>query len=135
MKIMTTAATYPAITTRPATPLREVNRVAELTAEENLARRIFQDGHGKSLIKFCRELAGILIRGYRSEGDAGEIRQRLAASLMETLRCSEKQALCLVELALELIHAKIHGKYRRSEADLACLIATATGAVQDVSAN
>ena len=105
------------------------------TAEEELVNRIFQEGNGKGLIKFCRELAVILIRRYMVENDAGELREKLSASLVATLKCSRQQAECIIDLSLELIHAKVHGKYRRSNVELSYLIATATGAVNDVSAN
>lgn len=77
----------------------------------------------------------ILIRQYSVNDDAAELRSRLCESLVSTLRCSEKQALCLVELSLELIHAKVHGRYRRTSVELSYLIAMATGAVTDVTAN
>lgn len=107
-------------------------------AEQLLKNRIGQANGGKELIKFCRELSVILIRSYKmagDQGDTGELREKLAASLMVTLNCTEKQALCLIELSLELIHAKLKGRYKRSEVDLSYLIATATGAVSDVSSN
>lgn len=77
----------------------------------------------------------ILIRQYSVEDDATELRAKLRSSLMSTLGCSEKQALSLVELSLELIHAKVHGAYRRTNVELSYLIAMATGAVTDVSSN
>lgn len=105
------------------------------TAEEDLTNRIFREGNGRGLIKFCRELSVILIRQYSVEDDATELRAKLRSSLMSTLGCSEKQALSLVELSLELIHAKVHGAYRRTNVELSYLIAMATGAVTDVSSN
>ena len=60
---------------------------------------------------------------------------KFCESLKATLKCSEKQALSLVELSLELIHAKVHGAYRRTNVELSYLIAMATGAVADVSSN
>lgn len=115
-----------------------VNRLEnQLNAEEALTQRIsLEGGRGsKELLRFCRELAIILLRSYRSDEEVGELRDKLSASLMVTLNCTEKQALCLVELALELIHAKLRGSYKRTEVELSYLIATATGAVSDVSAN
>ena len=117
---------------KPSQPRR---RKATPNAEEELVNRIFREGNGKGLIKFCRELAVILIRRYMVENDAGELRAKLMASIVATLRCTKQQAECLIDLSLELIHAKVHGKYRRSEVELSYLIATATGAVNDVSAN
>ncbi len=103
--------------------------------EEDLKNRIFAEGNGKGLMKFCRELSVILIRNYRVDGEMTELRERLGSSLQTTLDCDEKQAMSLIELSLELIHAKVHGAYRRNEVDLSYLISTAVGAVGDVSSN
>ena len=109
--------------------------ISDQTAEERLTTQIFQDGSGKKLIKFCRELSSVLIRSYDAENGVGELREKLCASIMVTLSCTEKQALSLIELSLELIHAKLHGAYRRTDIELSYLIAAATGAVNDVSSN
>lgn len=109
------------------------------TAEQLLTDRIAsQEQGGSDLLKFCRELSIILIRSYQTGQDNGstsELRDKLAASLIVTLNCTEKQALCLIELSLELIHAKLQGRFKRTEVELSYLIATATGAVSDVSSN
>jgi hypothetical protein len=107
----------------------------EAKVEADLAQRIFREGNGRGLIKFCRELSGVLIRRYMVEPDAASLRTRLCASLVVTLQCTELQAQCLIDLSLELIHAKLHGEYRRSNVELSYLIATATGAVEDVGSN
>lgn len=106
-----------------------------VSAEAELTNRIFQEGNGKGLMKFCRELAVILIRRYSVDDDATDLRETLVPSLVDTLSCSDDQANCLIDLSLEIIHAKIHGKYRRSDLELSYLIAMATGAVTDVAAN
>jgi len=105
------------------------------SAEQELTQRIFCEGNGQGLIKFCRELSIILIRQYTKNDDVGELREKLCSSLVATLKCSSLQANCIIDLSLELIHAKVHGKYRRSEVELSYLIATATGAVSDVNSN
>ena len=121
--------------------LKQLNRLESepANAEQLLTNRIAaQEQGGTDLLKFCRELSIILIRSYQAGKDNGgtsELRDKLAASLMVTLKCTEKQALCLIELSLELIHAKLQGRYKRSEVELSYLIATATGAVCDVSSN
>ncbi len=105
------------------------------TAEQELSQRIFREGNGRGLVMFCRELAVILIRQYNQETAISELRARLGGSLQATLHCTAVQADCLIDLALELIHAKVHGRYRRTDVELSFLIATATGAVEDVSHN
>lgn len=104
-------------------------------AEEELSRRIFEGDHGQGLIRFCRELSAIMIRRYMVERDVETLRDRFRASLVTTLKCTEPQALCLVELTLELIHARLHGNYRRSPVELSYLIGVATGAVRNLSVN
>lgn len=107
----------------------------ELSAENRLANRIFEEGNGRALIKFCRELSGVIIRRYMVESDAEVVRNKVCASLVRTMNCTEQQGHCLVDLSMELIHARLHGKYRRSNVELSYLIATATGAVTDVGVN
>jgi hypothetical protein len=51
------------------------------------------------------------------------------------LKCTRAQANCLIDLSLEMIHAKVRGKYRRTDLEISYLIATATGAVSDISSN
>lgn len=111
------------------------NNLQSRSAEQELTQQIFREGNGQGLIKFCRELSIILIRQYTKNNDVGELRDKLCSSLVATLKCSQLQANCIIDLSLELIHAKVHGNYRRSEVELSYLIATATGAVSDVSSN
>ncbi|MDF1810637.1 MAG: hypothetical protein P1V20_00415 [Verrucomicrobiales bacterium] len=106
-----------------------------ISAESRLAEKIFREANGRVLIKFCRELSGVIIRRYIVENDAAIVKRKTADSLVKTLHCSEQQADCLVDLSMELIHAKIHGTYHRSNIELSYLIATATGAVKDITVN
>lgn len=94
-------------------------------AEDILAARITEGKRGKSLLKFCRELSTVLVRSYMVENDADELREKLCSSLMLTLACSYHHANCLVDLSLELIHAKVHHEIRRSNDDLDYLISHA----------
>lgn len=122
--------------TAPATPFTAPRAAGNISAAETeLTNRILQAGNGKGVIKFCRELAVILVRRYAVEDDAAELRSRLCASLIATLQCGPSQAEALIDLALELIHSKTHGAYRRSAPDMGYLIAKASGAVRDVTSN
>lgn len=103
--------------------------------EDTTIERIFCENDGRGLINFCRELAVILLRRYSMEDDARNLRDRLAASLVRTLNCSPTQAASLIDLSLEMIHSKVYGRYRRTDLELSYLIALATGAISDVSAN
>ena len=102
---------------------------------ESITSRVFREGNGRGLLKFCSELAVFLIRRYASEGNGAINRKDLSKSLVATLQCSERQAECVIDLSLEMIYARSHGSYRRSELELSYLIAIATGAVEDVSDN
>lgn len=139
MKMITTTTTNSATVSansRTAAPEIENRQIAPtISAEQELTNRIFQAGNGKGLMKFCRELAVILIRRYSVDDDARDLRETLQPSLVATLNCSDQQADSLIDLSLEMIHAKVHGMYRRTDVELSYLIATATGAVADVAAN
>ena len=112
------------------------NRISTTVSKGNdLTNRILQEGNGKGLLTFCRELAVIIINRYSVEDDAARLRGKLRESLTATLRCTENQAQCLIDISLEMIHHKIHGKYRRSDIDLGHLIANASGVVGDVQSN
>jgi len=93
------------------------------------------ENSGTGLLRFCRELSVVLIKKYLVGNDPAEVRQELVYELIARIQCSSAQANHLVDLALEIIHVHVHGKYRRNELDLTCLIAKATGAVGDVSMN
>jgi hypothetical protein len=105
------------------------------SAEEELTSRIFKEKSGKALMKFCRELTMVLIRRYSIDEDASDLRDSLCDSLESTLKCTRAQANSLIDLSLEMIHAKVRGKYRRTDLEISYLIATATGAVSDISSN
>ena len=110
-------------------------KVGQAGLDDELAERIFREGNGGGLVKFCRELAVILIRRYSLEDDAKELRDRIRESLMATLKCSRLQANCLIDLSLEMIHSRVHGCYRRTDIELSYLIALASGVVDDVTSN
>lgn len=86
-------------------------------------------------MKFCRELTLVLIRRYSIDETASDLRDSLCESLEATLKCTRPQAHSLIDLSLEMIHAKVRGKYRRTDLEISYLIATATGAVSDISSN
>lgn len=132
------------MTTTTSTPqtIKSPNRTADSTTasrvssfENDLTNKVLQEGNGRGLLKFCRELAVILIQRYSVDDDAARLRDRLRASLLATLKCSESQAECLINLSLEMIHHKTHGEYRRSDLELSYLVAQASGIVSDVSVN
>ncbi len=135
MGMKTTTPPHTPVTTKATDRPTGGQSEPETAAEKNLVNQIFQAGNGQGLIDFCRQLSQILIRAYIAETDLDSLRTRVCASLVTTLQCSHQQAVCLVELALELIHSRVHGEYRRSTVELSYLITMASGAIRDVSAN
>lgn len=111
-----------------------INRLGSV--EEELTDRIVREPNGKMIFQFCERLAEALVRTYaKNEGDISSLREKLCESLITSLQCTRQEAICVIELALELVHAKIHGAYRRSQVDLSLVISTASGAVREVSYN
>jgi hypothetical protein len=89
------------------------------SVEEELTDRIGRAENGKFILALCRELSGVLTEAYtRNKEDLGELRDTICHGLKESLRCNENHALQIIELALDLVHARILGSYRRSIFDL-----------------
>ncbi len=109
----------------------KLSQEAELL--EEMAESTEEEGAG--LLRFCRELSAVLIKKYLVGNDPAAVRQELVYELIARIQCSSAQANHLVDLALEIIHVHVHGKYRRSELDLTYLIAKASGGVRDTSLN
>lgn len=108
----------------------DLKRAANLQ-EKDLSSNPFCLEGGSSLVRFCRELAIVLTRRYAEEDDATALRAKLAASLVNTLDCTPLEAQSMIDLALEIIHEKIHGRHHCSEFELSQLIAIASGALQE----
>lgn len=88
------------------------------------------------LLGLCKEIAyHMLRRGSEGEYPAAVI-QDLRIGLMKQLPdCDEVRAKSLVTLAIELLHVKIHGRFRRNVLDLSELIARADKRLRHVSDN
>jgi len=103
-----------------------INRLDSV--EEELVDRIVREKDGRRIVEFCEKLALMLSGSYQNNGsDLEALREKLCAKMANSLQCSWTQAASIIELSLELAHAKLHGSYRRSNVDLGKLIATATG--------
>jgi len=95
-----------------STPVK-IKRLSSV--EEELADRICRAENGKSILAICRELAGMLTETYsRNQEDLGDLRDALCHRLKQSLKCHEIHALQLIELSLDLVHARIQGTYRRN---------------------
>jgi len=100
-----------------------------------ISRKFNFSSDGKGLLRFCKELSGLLVRRYLVENDPAEVRLNVSRDLQKKMRCGKEHAGYLIDLALELIHLRVHGEYCRNEIELSLLISKATGAVGDLRAN
>ncbi len=97
--------------------------------------QVGQKAAGGGLLRFCHEIAGLLIRRHLSGIDPAVARREVAARLIDLMKCSKERAEWLVELSLEIIHVKTHGRFQRNPLELSLLIARAGNQLRDVSNN
>lgn len=88
------------------------------------------------LLRLCQEIAGSLLRRRLESGDpvraVREMRRELTRHLPD---CDEARAGWLVDLALELLHVKARGQFKRNALELSELIARAANQLRDVADN
>jgi len=87
------------------------------------------------LLRLCEEVAVNLLKRYFELRDPRGAVRGMRADLRLALRCDEERAGRIVDLALELIHVKIHGRFRRNTLELSQLIARAGNQLRDLSDN
>ena len=88
------------------------------------------------LLCLCREVAGRLLRRQIETGDAEKTVREMRSLLVKSVpECSEVRARWIVDLALELIHVKKNGTFKRSPLELSLLIARAGNHLRDVRDN
>jgi hypothetical protein len=81
---------------------------------------------GGGLLRLCEEIAGTLLRRRLESGDAvGAVRWVRSELVAHLPDCDEARAGRLVDLALELLHVKARGRFRRNPLELSELIAYA----------
>lgn len=86
----------------------------------------------RGLLRLCEEIAGTLLRRRLEGGDPVEVVRRMRRDLVLHLPdCDDSRAGRLVDLALELLHVKAHGRYRRNALELGELIAEAGRRLRD----
>lgn len=116
-----TTLDFDKITTFPTIPIleREINCCLEI--EQELVNQ-----SGELLLGFCKNFSDPLVRMFLAEDDVDTISLHLA----EALSCDVKQAHCLIELTLILVHAKAEGGLAaRHSLDLSYLISMAASAL------
>lgn len=88
------------------------------------------------LLNLCREVAGRLLRRQLETGDAEKTVREMRSLLVGSVPgCDAVRARWIVDLALELIHVKKTGAFRRSPLELSLLIARAGNHLREVRDN
>ena len=89
----------------------------------------------KGLPGLCHEIAGLILRRHIEKSDAVAVRREVRGRLVQMMKCSEERAERLIDLSLELIHVKIHGRFKRNPLELSLLIARAGNQLREVRDN
>jgi hypothetical protein len=88
------------------------------------------------LLRLCEEIAGTLLRRRLESGDPVQVIRGMRTELVRILPgCDETRAGCLVDLALELLHVKARGQFKRNALELSELIARAANRLRDAGDN
>ena len=88
------------------------------------------------LLRLCQEIAGSLLRRHLETGDAARAVREMRRTLLQVLPgCDETRAGWIVDLALELIHVKAKGQFKRNALELSELIARAGNQLREVRDN
>jgi len=88
------------------------------------------------LLRLCEEIAGSLLRRRLECGDTVRVIRGMRSELIRILPgCDETRAGCLVDLALELLHVKARGQFKRNALELSELIARAGNQLRNAADN
>ena len=88
------------------------------------------------LLRLCEDVAGSLLRRHLEINDAAQAVREMRATLRKVLPgCTEARAGWIVDLALELIHVKANGRFKRNALELSELIARAGNQLREVRDN
>jgi hypothetical protein len=93
-------------------------------------------GLESGLLRLCEDVAGSLLRRHLETGDAARAVREMRRTLLQVLPgCDETRAGWIVDLALELIHVKAKGQFKRNALELSELIARAGNQLREVRDN
>lgn len=129
---------------QPTAPIfRESNPSSRLPRKARTPLNSLAAGHLKSeseavekgLLGLCHEIAGLILRRHIEKNDAVAVRCEVRGRLVQMMQCSEERAERLIDLSLELIHVKIHGRFQRNPLELGLLIARAGNQLREVGDN
>jgi hypothetical protein len=88
------------------------------------------------LLRLCQEVAGSLLRRRLECGDPVRAVRGMRAELIRVLPgCDETRAGHLIDLALELLHVKASGQFKRNALELSELIARAGNHLRNAADN
>lgn len=120
-------------------PVRTSNRAARTRRAGVPSLPFLQDKEQESvrngLLGLCHEIAGLILRRQIEKKDAVAVRSEVRARLVKMMSCTEERAERLIDLSLELIHVKIHGRFQRNPLELSLLIARAGNQLRSVADN
>jgi len=120
-------------------PVRSSNRAARPRRAGVSSLPFLQEKEQESahsgLLGLCHEIAGLILRRQIEKKDAVAVRTEVRARLVRMMSCTEERAERLIDLSLELIHVKIHGRFQRNPLELSLLIARAGNQLRSVSDN
>ena len=129
---------------QPAAPASlDLNRVSGTPRKGRSSLGVISSDHPKSegeavengLLGLCHEIAGLILRRHIEKNDAVAVRREVRGRLVQMMQCSEERAERLIDLSLELIHVKIHGRFKRNSLELSLLIARAANQLREVGDN
>lgn len=130
-----TAKTLSSSTTRSATSLYSTSSIIPSAPVLDHRANEKKKSEGSGLLGLCHEIAGLLLRRYAENTAAPAVRREVKGKLMQMMACDAKRADHLLDLALELIHVKAKGRYKRNALELSLLIARAGDQVRNVEDN
>ena len=88
------------------------------------------------LLRLCEEIAGVILRRRLECGDPVRVIRGMRSELIRILPgCDETRAGCLIDLALELLHVKARGQFKRNALELSELIARAGNQLRNAADN
>ncbi len=87
------------------------------------------------LLDLCDRLADRFVRLCRGEDHPMVIRRRLERELRAEYGLDRERAEKLLDLTLEVLHLRTHGRYERSLAEIGYLIAFVTGGLEEAGDN
>lgn len=128
---------HQSVSARPSNHVAADRRVAGRQGAGKLeaVRKTVPESARSGLLGLCHEIAGLILRRHAEGKDAVTVRREVSANLVRVMACPTERAERLIDLSLELIHLKVHGRYQRDALELSLLIAQAANQLRKVGDN